>query len=314
MTPGAERRLLTAIENGCAPGPLCRPPRSSALDNPVGSGDLWQAVSALADQGRLATLATGGAVYLRWLKGDGAMDPKATDALLAARKGVSLLNGEGFDSHARAMAAFEKASPLMRQAAGDVRARGVNQAQIETLRANAALEMLRDTVADAEQQLTTRADAERVRTTMEKVRLVKNWLSNAMTDGRTGVPKPDEAVYAALKTVSDVVGAERHEVKLHGSEIAAGIKGMKAFVEFLGPMNSGKSSPTPAAAPQKLLAAAGVGERARRDAELGQVRLRPDRQGQGRQALPDGGPEGRAAPDGEDADAGREEQPGGHRR
>ncbi|TPW17756.1 MAG: hypothetical protein FD126_3581, partial [Elusimicrobia bacterium] len=241
MSPGSERRLLTAIENGFAPGAALSATALIRLgsESHVGSGELWQAVSALADQGHLATLATGGAVYLRWLKGEGASDEKATEALLAARKGVSLLNAEGFDSHARALAAFEKASPLMRQAGGNAGAKGVNQAQIETLRANAALEMLRDTVNDAEQQLATRADPERVRTTMEKVRLAKNWLANAMVDGRTGASKPDDAVYAALKTISDVVGAERHTVKLNGAEIAVGIKAMKAFVEFLGPIKPG---------------------------------------------------------------------------
>ncbi|MBI2363311.1 MAG: ATP-dependent Clp protease ATP-binding subunit, partial [Elusimicrobia bacterium] len=257
-TPEQERRLEGLIRTTMSAGQVLKPLEAASLGKRLGltQDATLKALSNMADSGLLTAYGNAHFSVVLWHPSEKGADRSFDSALAYAHTGVEFVNRDGFRDHAKAIHAFDEAASRFKSLEG--RAAQENRRLVEVLRANAALELMRDVTKDLESQLTSRAEEARVAQTLAVVRRVASWLGTAaMAPG--ALPAIDAALASDLKRLADAVDPAKRNAEEDGTAVAAGVRTMQAVIASL----QRSTVPKPAAGPVKTDADRAVEAKAR---------------------------------------------------
>ena len=196
----------------------------------------YAAVGRLAAAGRFALLSNGHALLV-----DLSKDPKdaeLTQAMLSAREGLTLLNSDEPADHLRALArlqsAFLQYSARLPQLPSPSAEQTVLRHQLSALAANAALENLRDAVADFEKRIGAQASLDTL-AARNTAKVVNAYLYRSNPDAYSSTTRADDGIHKMLSAIAAQYVAASAALP-HGDHHVGGSM-LKRFVAGLGPIN-----------------------------------------------------------------------------
>ncbi|MBI3297958.1 MAG: hypothetical protein HYZ75_07335, partial [Elusimicrobia bacterium] len=236
-TPAQLGRFRDDIETSYPAGAMLTTKQILDMGARIGmsQAETWRAVTAMTEQGVLAAFSNARALVLNFDDTKQMLnDRDAKTARELAQEGLKLLEKDDYQDHARALALFDRAKRRLAESELDRSQTMGDMRMIELLRLNTYLETVRGLVADLERQLTTRADAERVRTTLAAVRAARDWLQGAMFDLHSDPKAPPVEIQSSLKAYTQALNAARFKDLANGADIVAGISLMQGLTIGLG--------------------------------------------------------------------------------